>query len=770
MGDFIAASSVYTFSDNPRFFKANDPYYFEVDNIPLKQLSENTNWLKDQLTGKSKTTGIGREDFDELRPFVEGDSRVVKVKPGRFTARINDGYDITPQQFFIQAAGQLPAAIDTFKLFALNSGDVILGQIIDQFKTQLAANAQNMNGLSERAFTYPVADSDNAATNSFVAGFPSTKGVGLDDAVWPISEILLWVTGKSKADYTHSTWNKNLRDAGHLELSRLETEFSKKWRGTARTSVVDVPEELSITIPKFNADDYFYIDENGVKVSLNSDQRIDLLFIYSKPIDASAVTVAKYQGGSPTKLTKPELGIVLGAGLSVNYKEVDNNITKGHVVIGGIDSEGRSKILADVSDEANSDNGFSGINVHGSFPSPDDLMNLAPLLSYKLESTNLALVGQSILPVAYIVTTSTATGAILTQSNIIDIRPFFRTTELAFNERTGIAAAMPQLSYANPAVGKAQMDQELFRLDEKIQDQLATITGGSEQTTPRVVAAGHIFGGFNFGAEGAYKDFINKSTNTTLTLAELKRQVKIRQGLADNFPIPDYPDWDTAKWLDQGSFSEKGTHVNDYINTFVRLSTGTVDYGSSDNTLSIILDSFGTDNINGIDNLVNMHFVKKTVSLNRSAVPWMSDYLVEVELLNCIPLSCRANGFNSDTPAAAAGVWVEKSKNSFTIYVAWVANDQGQLNPGATEKPKIPVGHKGNAYPFNNRDGHWFSGFAVINQEIMNAVGSSPIFLGQATAGVATYPSVAFSVVGIPGSFPGYGESLSGRTPVLTLA
>ena len=41
--------SPYKYTDPIRLFKANDPYYWEVDNIPLKQLEENVKWLKDQL-------------------------------------------------------------------------------------------------------------------------------------------------------------------------------------------------------------------------------------------------------------------------------------------------------------------------------------------------------------------------------------------------------------------------------------------------------------------------------------------------------------------------------------------------------------------------------------------------------------------------------------------------------------------------------------------------------------------------------------------------
>ena len=41
-------------------------------------------------------------------------------------------------------------------------------------------------------------------------------------------------------------------------------------------------------------------------------------------------------------------------------------------------------------------------DVRGSFPSPDDLLNIAPLISEKLEDNAFELVGQSILPVAYV--------------------------------------------------------------------------------------------------------------------------------------------------------------------------------------------------------------------------------------------------------------------------------------------------------------------------------------------------------------------------------
>ena len=64
-------------------------------------------------------------------------------------------------------------------------------------------------------------------------------------------------------------------------------------------------------------------------------------------------------------------------------------------------------------------------------------MNLTPLFQEGLENS-FALVGQSILPIAYVIVRKGKT--VIEDSDIIDIRPFFRTAELSYNERAGVAA------------------------------------------------------------------------------------------------------------------------------------------------------------------------------------------------------------------------------------------------------------------------------------------------------------------------------------------
>mgnify|MGYP003151534409 CR=1 FL=1 len=48
-GTITYKSSSHQFTDPIRLFKANDPYYWEIDNVPLQQIQESMLWLKDQV-------------------------------------------------------------------------------------------------------------------------------------------------------------------------------------------------------------------------------------------------------------------------------------------------------------------------------------------------------------------------------------------------------------------------------------------------------------------------------------------------------------------------------------------------------------------------------------------------------------------------------------------------------------------------------------------------------------------------------------------------
>ena len=139
---------------------------------------------------------------------------------------------------------------------------------------------------------------------------------------------------------------------------------------------------------------------------------------------------------------------------------------------------------------------INGNVVHGSFPSPDDLLNIAPVVALGVETDAFQLIGQAALPLAYVVVTKGQNT--ITANDIIDIRPFLRTTEFTYNERAGIAAANPPLSLANPAVGAFQLQSALNATLE---------AAGSTNTAPaevngRALYTDYVMGGLAYGVEG----------------------------------------------------------------------------------------------------------------------------------------------------------------------------------------------------------------------------------------------------------------------------
>jgi hypothetical protein len=481
--NYFDSSNRYT--DPVRYFKANDPYYFEVDNIPVKQLEENSKFLKDQVDGLLKrrgreillagqTTTLDRVNFNELKPFVDNTGSKVKVMPGRFTARINDAYTQDPLQFITQIfTGPDSENTSKYQLRTAKSSDVAAA--LDQWKSKTASNATLMNGLFERVFVYGMKDI-YTASEGVDTGDPNTarepSNFGGQQTFWPgfigMVHEFREATGQEAYTMGRSNFLANTSTDEHFRITgRLESEFIKRWRGVTRTSIVDVKEVLEIDIPAFDPQEFFYVDENGQNQTVAASQRIDLLFIYSKAVDQSDTTIPSYAaGGSPRTITEPTLGIVKGAGLGVKQFEPTPAGTSPQSRIDLQSIDGVTLMIPNSSDELAENTGFNtsaGSPVRGSFPSPDDLMNLAPLLAETLSTTSVSLVGQSILPVAYIVVKESpgfnSLGEhIVTEDDIIDIRPFFRTTELAYNERAGIAAATPQISIANPVVSEAHLD------------------------------------------------------------------------------------------------------------------------------------------------------------------------------------------------------------------------------------------------------------------------------------------------------------------------
>lgn len=773
--------SIYRFTDPIRLFKANDPYYYKVDNIPLEQLQENCQWLKDQVSGLGTFEKVTRSDIDELRPYVEGGTSLVKVRPGRYTARINDVINLEPLQVILQSAGFNVGELDVFTV--LTSNATAIQAAFDKLFAYQTSNILNMNGMAERIFSYPTASSDEHI-QSFMEG--ATYGgfrVGKKRPGFPQNEVSLWKKSVEQNSFTMPGFAEEDLALGYGPLSVLESYFVKKWRGVARTAVVDIPSELSIQIPGFDANDFFYYNEQGNKVLIDSaTQRIDLLFIYSKPIDTSAVTVAKFTESygsetNGTKITRAELGLLKGAGIGVSKQ---NTVFPEGVAIPVQGREGGTGIplmLANPSDELSTANGFSSI--HGSFPVPDDLLNLSPVLSEYASLQDIQLIGQSVLPLAYIVVRKAAelnseSQPILTDSDLVDIRPFFRTTELTYSERSGLAAALPSISLANPVVGKFQLDRELQLVHKDLKKDIFDINsrlGANNQQSPRPVAAGYILGGAYYGVESVLMNYHYETTfSRNTTWENLRGYVRNKLSFPSDLSIGDFPDWDLSTWVrSDPSIENPGLYPNDYIEVFYTFDEfiryACLKAGLIANPLGTgILKGFGSDNIDFRENIVCILYCKKKFPINRSGVQWMKDYHVDVQWLNCVPLTCRSFGENSPGFAAPAGTWVSKDENSFTIHCAWVANDMHPIER-VNSKKRMMSGYPFQANPRNNRDLHWFAGIAVTHPSMLPNTNNRYV-TGMSEFGAAIYPSISFKVTGYPNSWEGYNGRLSSNQAI----
>jgi hypothetical protein len=826
MADQVYYDSNYRFTDPIRFFKANDPYYFEVDNIPLKQLQENCNWLRDQVRQDStKLLGVKRSDLDELRPYATGGDRIIRVKPGRYSARINDTTNKEPLAYLEKVMGEAVGDVDAWSTALPNPGNftggknAVLQAALDTFKSAVAAEAKGMTGLAERAFTWPVInsytpiDNDGVDLVSMAYGGPDVNipGGGAQASPMVISQALLWAKSLDSVvgEYVLPSFETSNPNNGWAKFPRTENYFIKAWRGVSRISVVDVDDEISIEVPGFDSDDFSYTNSNGTTTQVTGvESRVDLVFIYSKPVDSSGVTILKPDGKQT--ITKPQLGIVRGAGIKTNFQET-GDYTQEYMENVGSDH----KILAHPGDQKNTNMGFTSTSandiaqdIRGTFPAPDDILNLAPLISEKLEDNAYELIGQSILPVAYVWVQNGS--QVVLSTDVIDIRPLFRTAELTYNERAGLGAAFPQLSLANPAVGKGQLDYEIRRVYDDLKGRVDVLAAESDsQSSMNTLATGYVFGGWNFGPEGAlfnyYQSvFADDGSDSTNSEVYIKQYVRSKYGIgstAASISIPSYPDWDLSQWCIEQDIDAKGLYPNDYINTFLSQkgspdasivagsfsqlvnTDGTTEGGGAPEQLNNFTNTDAPGNDSSVVSVVNFNYVAKKIKFNRPA--WLADYRVDVDLVNCLAQDSRGH-HQDDEAGSYFGHWVEKGFDEFTIYVAFSTDDNNHRENSTI--PAFPAPHSltttsggkkkktTNTITVSERGGNRFSGFVVPVSDLLYS-NTNPIssvsrggYVGNPRIGKCTYPTVMWTITGVPledANFL-YGN-LNGTNPTISL-
>jgi hypothetical protein len=783
MAEFKFTPSDRTFTSPVRKFKENDPYYFEVDNIPLGQLEENDLFLLDQLTGL-KLTGVSRSDLTELKPWATGGDSSVRVNPGRYIARINDAYGKTYKKLadphFIPEVGSLFNGVffgGAGKYITLAAAQEIIAENVEKFKVGVGTNALHLTGLVERILSHKQGAS---LFGNIPAGNldPSSLITWSDDDYPGINNYKeIWVDIQNE-------FSTNILG----NLSQLATEFTRRWGGAIRTALVDVASELSVQIPPFDANDFYYKNSAGelTKVTnADSATRIDLVFLYSAPVDATSEgTTVLSQKNAPNNaknISKPELGVLVGAGLGLDLENFSGNIGEAQEVsqaVAPVISTGKSTtltnvdayMLPNVADSFAVAGGFitdSGTRIYGSIPSPDDVMNLAPLLFENLEDNDYRLIGQSILPLAYIVRKQ---GSITVEADdVVDIRPFLRTTELTYDERAGIAAAGPPLSMANPAVGRKELAHHLKNFKANVSDMIKEPPGNAitgidvgvgtgEPNFPRPIGGGIIWGGKEWGPEGAITEWYGGDGWF------------FPEGYGVAYEnIPEMPDWDEAAWIGAGggkNYPEAGLHRNDRINFKVTNNdfhssiygsgkVASLDFSDPDNrgynwggtnSAANVKDKFhfiGTVQAAGTGNsdiqrksAFQMFWVTKRINFGSLPLGFGS-YDVKVSFLNCLPLTFPGRGFSSfhgagkkgyshlyvtnSQAGTATGIWINKKATFFEINVAF---------PG----PQLQKDDYQNKYnhSMNSAGVADGTGFAGLGQEEWQGANSTQMTVEQA--------------------------------------
>lgn len=799
--------SSYKFTQPVRYFKNNDPYHWEIDNIPIKQLEENILWLKDQVAGETNPErGIGRRQMSELRPLLTSpNGRSVTVQSGKFTARVNDGYNKGIQTLIKTLNSNVSVNNPSDRAYRFNLPTSVLKSIAGDVVNYPIYS----NGLYEHLQHHDTRPNTlNSEWNATLADLITKI---------PKNKLALWRQGQTSTSEVDN-------------LQELAVGFTRRWGGAVRTAVVNVEEDLEITIPPFSNDDY------SNKTGYTPSVRVDLLFVYTHPVDAASTTLAlPDSGSSPKVITKPILGILKGAGVvslkgfglyglydstsdtSENFfdsEQFQGSFTDNTSFFkpdGAVSDEGHFQTISPISDLFSSEDQFDGVKA--GFPSPDDVMNLTPLFQEGLENS-FALIGQSVLPIAYIVTRRGK--PYLEESDIIDIRPFLRTAELSYNERSGVAAANPPLSFANPAVGKTELNTVLTKTITNLKTYVDTAVagvgvgvggdtggdtgGGTIGTGSTFITKGAVLGGTKFGVEGSLLNFAqDKGIDINSNQAAINYLREHHMHGLNALPL--YPGWDLAAWCDNlNNPIEKGYLRNDRINCAIR---ATDDYqfqsieGGTDSQayINTIVDRIANNRykdsdqpVFGLDYLVNdydidtVYYVRKRMRVQLPAN--IVDYDVSVNFRNCLPSVCNGKTF-ANSLNNYAGIAVEKGEINnhvadFTIYVGFVPV-AGTHFPFHRESPSSALLHEdqtgGNTYDqesfFAPPNKKWtaaqrsrdiFSAFTVMSQFYSDdkmgaflpgrtnnayAIQSStqdPIFAIRPS--LVTYPSVEFTVIG----------------------
>ena len=370
---------------NIRFYQPNDPYYWEVDNLPLTDLLTNDTILEDRISRIEETLS------DPGGAVGAGGSGGTGGNGGS----TGTGSGALSGVFGLGAIEDLKGYTEPFDGHAGRFGKIFVRPGKFTARVQMPATRENGARMMRDHCTY--------------------------------------------------FNNEDINGEGGLDSNSTQLDFVRESRGLGRTAVVEFlghidGSDKAVVIPPFDDADFNSADPPV--------ERLDLVYIKgSKPLDCdgdSPTTPSTYLQGS---IPKASLGVIKGA-----YFRTDAGA--GEHANGARFTDGVGRLRGRTTGMSNSEIPVETcLDNFGTVPMPDDLVNFAWHRNYDTNTQELsisALTNKQIeyesafsLPVAYVrVPRGYREGDPITPQNVVDVRPFFRTAELDYNERAAIAASV----------------------------------------------------------------------------------------------------------------------------------------------------------------------------------------------------------------------------------------------------------------------------------------------------------------------------------------
>ena len=352
-------------NEDIRFYLPADPYYYQVDNLPLEDLLSNDVRLQsqiDEINSADRGNTVGRAGFTELQPFIDaGLPGTVSVRPGNFIGRTQR---VVP------------------------SGDNI---------------NRNYNGSLE--MNKP----------------PTTFGTG------------------SNPTGTYSVHNP-------------PTQGSSPGAMMARNALFNFMGG-NVSIDSFDFDAFEYHLDNSTTPPLGRIDLIGITTVNGAMDDAQIPGNLGNADGVVEGDGLPKLAVVKGAGITTSNNGIRQVVIGEKYITVGQPQEELNDYGRDLEGNVVPNPEF------GTVPMPDDVVNVnfardimengeisQSFNEWALSNKNASF----FLPLAYVyVPQSHVEGAPIPEQYLKDIRPFFRTAELALSERQAIAGSLAPSVY-NP--------------------------------------------------------------------------------------------------------------------------------------------------------------------------------------------------------------------------------------------------------------------------------------------------------------------------------